>query len=57
MTASTIAPFYLDWTFWAVVVSFVAVILSQLPPVHLLLKPKRLDVEVHSRIQITHNGV
>jgi hypothetical protein len=28
--------------------------LSQLPPVHLLLKPRRLEVEVHSRIQITH---
>lgn len=47
-------PFYLDWTFWTVVVSLIAVVLSQLPPVHLLLRPKRLEVEVHSRIQITH---
>jgi hypothetical protein len=49
-----IAAFYLNWTFWAVAVSFAALILSQLPPIHLLLKPRRLDVEVHSRIQITH---
>ncbi|XLF95455.1 hypothetical protein ACJJWD_13855 [Comamonas testosteroni] len=28
--------------------------LSQLPPVHLLIRPKRLEVEVHSRIRITH---
>lgn len=48
------APLYFDWTFWAVVVALLAVVLSQLPPVHLLLRPKRLDVEVHSRIQVTH---
>lgn len=47
-------PFYLDWTFWAVVVAMLAVILSQIPPVHLLVKPRRLNVEVHSRIQVTH---
>lgn len=43
-------PVYLDWTFWAAVWALVAIILSQFPPVHLLLRPKRLDVEVHSRI-------
>lgn len=47
-------PFYLDWTFWAVVVAVAALVLSQLPPIHLLLRPKRLEVEVHSRIQVTH---
>lgn len=47
-------PFYLDWTFWAAVWALIAVVLSQLPPVHLLLRPKRLEVEVHSRIGITH---
>ena len=47
-------PFYLDWTFWAVVVALVAIVLSQLPPVFLWFRPRRLDVEVHSRIQITH---
>ena len=47
-------PFYLDWTFWAAVWALAAIVLSQLPPIHLLLRPKRLDVEVHSRIGITH---
>jgi hypothetical protein len=47
-------PFYLDWTFWAAILSLVAIILSQIPPIHLLIRPKRLDVEVHSRIGVTH---
>lgn len=47
-------PFYLDWTFWTVIVSLLALLLSQFPPLHILLKPKRLDVEVHSRIVIHH---
>ena len=46
--------FYLDWTFWTVIMSLIAVILSQLPPIHLLLRPRRLSVEVHSRIQVGH---
>lgn len=46
---------YLDWSFWAVVVALLALVLSQLPPVHLLLRPRRLDVEVHSRIQVAHH--
>lgn len=28
--------------------------LSQLPPVHLLIRPKRLEVEVHSRVRVNH---
>ena len=50
----TSAPFYLDWTFWAAAWALLAIVLSQLPPIHLLLRPKRLEVEVHSRIGITH---
>ena len=50
------SPIYLDWTFWAAVFSLVAIILSQLPPVHLLLRPKRLEVEVCSRIRISHKA-
>ena len=46
--------FYLDWTFWAAVWALAAIILSQLPPLHLLLRPKRLDVEINSRIGVTH---
>lgn len=47
-------PLYLDWTFWAAILSLVAIILSQIPPLHLLLRPKRLAVEVHSRIRVSH---
>ncbi len=54
MTEATTAPFYFDWTFWAALLSLVAIILSQLPPLHILLRPKKLLVEVHSRAHITH---
>jgi hypothetical protein len=48
-------PLYLDWQFWAAVVAGVALVLSQLPPVVLWFRPRRLEVEVHSRIQVTHH--
>lgn len=48
------SPFYIDWTFWAVVVSIIAIVLSQIPPIHLLLKKAKLDIELYSRIHITH---
>lgn len=47
-------PLYLDWQFWAAVVAVLALLLSQLPPVALWFRPRRLEVEVHSRIQVTH---
>ena len=50
----TQAPFYLDWKFWAVVVSFLALVLSQLPPIHIMLRRAKLDVEAYSRIHFTH---
>lgn len=53
--AALVNPFYTDWTFWAALLSLVAIVLSQMPPIHLLLRPKRLDVEVHSRILISHD--
>ena len=51
---STPIPLYLDWQFWAAVVAAFALVLSQLPPVVLWFRPRRLEVEVHSRIQVTH---
>ncbi len=47
-------PLYLDWQFWAAVVAGLALVLSQLPPVVLWFRPRRLEVEVHSRLQLTH---
>ncbi len=48
-------PFYLDWTFWAFVVSFLALALSQLPPIHAMFRRAKLDVEAYSRIHLTHS--
>lgn len=50
----TPSPIYLDWQFWSALAALLALALSQLPPVHLWFRPRRLDVEVHSRIQVTH---
>jgi len=47
-------PFYADWKFWSVVVSLIAIALSQLPPVHIMLRRAKLDVEAYSRIVINH---
>jgi hypothetical protein len=47
-------PLYMDWTFWAVVVASVAILLSQIPPIHVILKKAKLDLELYSKISITH---
>ena len=47
-------PIFLDWSFWAVIISVFALALSQLPPVIRWFKRPRLDVELYSRIAITH---
>jgi len=53
MTEVTI-PLYLNWAFWAVVIAALAILLSQLPPIHMLLKRAKLDMEIYSLIHITH---
>ncbi|PJD92923.1 MAG: hypothetical protein CK424_04980 [Legionella sp.] len=45
---------YSNWSFWAVLVSAIAIILSQLPPLRLWFKKARLDIEMYSKISITH---
>lgn len=50
----TFSQIFTDWKFWSVVVSFLALVLSQLPPIHILIRKAKLDLEVHSRIFITH---
>lgn len=47
-------PLYLNWQFWAALIAVAALILSQLPPVRLWFRPRRLEVEVHRRVRITH---
>ncbi|MGC2697061.1 MAG: hypothetical protein WA738_14850 [Candidatus Angelobacter sp.] len=48
------APFYLDWMFWSVIVASIAIVLSQLPPLHVMLRRAKLEVELYSRMLITH---
>lgn len=50
----TTTPLYLDWTFWTAVVALLALVLSQLPPLHVFLRPAKLDVEAFERIHILH---
>lgn len=45
---------YEDWKFWSVIVSAIAIVLSQLPPVHVLLRRAKLDVEAYSRVHLAH---
>ncbi|TMU73251.1 hypothetical protein FGJ01_16925 [Hydrogenophaga intermedia] len=47
-------PLNLDWQFWSAVVALLALVLTQLPPIKLWFRPTRLEVEVHSRVQLTH---
>lgn len=47
-------PFYLDWSFWAVFIASLALLLSQLPPIHVILKKAKIDFELYSKISITH---
>lgn len=54
MAASTSPIFYLDWTFWAVIASAVAIVLSQVPPVRQWVRPGRLAMETTDRVWVTH---
>jgi hypothetical protein len=44
----------MDWSFWAVVVAAIAIVFSQLPPIHYLIKKVKIDLELYSKISITH---
>lgn len=54
MSAPEHIPLYMDWSFWTVFFAFLAIVLSQIPPIYLLFRPRKIEVEVHSRIHITH---
>lgn len=50
----TFSQIITDWKFWSVLISFVALVFSQLPPIHILIRRAKLDLEVYSRIYIAH---
>jgi len=47
-------PFYSDWQFWSAVAALAALLLSQLPPVHILFRRAKLRCEAFSRLHVTH---
>ena len=47
-------PLYFNWSFWAVFIAALALLLSQLPPIHMLLQRAKLDIELYSRTHLTH---
>ncbi|MEI7907437.1 MAG: hypothetical protein WCI84_08800 [Bacteroidota bacterium] len=47
-------PWYLNWPFWTVVVAFVTAALSQIPPIRVLVKKAKIDLDIYSKIAITH---
>lgn len=47
-------PFYLNWGFWTTVIAALALLLSQLPPLYVLFRPAKLDLDVHNLMFITH---
>lgn len=54
--SSTPVPFYFDSTFWtavAAVVAFLALVLSQFPPVRVLLRQTRLSMQPYDRLNVT----
>ena len=53
MTANS-APFYTDWQFWSALAALLALVLSQLPPIHVLLRRAKLRCEAFSRLHLTH---
>ena len=48
------APFYQDWQFWSAVVAAFALVLSQLPPLHVVFRRPKLKCEAFTRIHLTH---
>jgi hypothetical protein len=51
---NAVTSLYMDWSFWAVIVALTAVVLSQIPPIHVILKRAKLDLELYSKLSITH---
>lgn len=54
MSDLSTAAFYQDFNFWTVLVSCIAITLSQLPPLHIIFRRKKLLIETHSRAHVTH---
>src|SRR5258708_30111668 len=47
-------PLYLDWHFWSALIALLALVLDQIPPLRVLLRDARLDVEAFSTFALSH---
>src|SRR5258705_10783906 len=47
-------PLYFDWHFWSAVIALLALILTQVPPLRVLLRRVRLDVESFPSFAVGH---
>ena len=54
MVAVESTSIFLNWSFWAVVVAAIALILSQIPPILLIIRSTHIRVEPHDRVMISH---
>jgi len=54
MEEAVSVPFYLNWSLWAVVIAAIAIVLSQMPPIQTLVRRAKVEMELYSRIHITH---
>jgi hypothetical protein len=49
-----IIHWYQDWPFWMLVVATITTILSQVPPIRVLIKKAKIELDLYSKIAITH---
>ncbi len=47
-------PWYLNWPFWTLAVAAITTILSQIPPIRVLVKKSKIELDLYSKIAITH---
>lgn len=51
---SAAIPFYFEWEFWTALVAFLALVLSQLPPLYSLFRRGKLKLEAYERLNLSH---
>ncbi len=49
------SPFYLELEFWSIVIAFIAILLSQVPPVKLWFKKAKLEIDTYESLWISHH--
>lgn len=47
-------PWYKDWQFWAIIPAVIAILLSQLPPLRLLVRRSRVTMHVYQTAMLNH---